>query len=85
MATTTLPTLHVPPGARLPDKGEWTNRFEVRSASSNHLYVIAQHRTKRHWGCSCPGWRTHRTCKHLSAVQLPAHETPHEVLLGGER
>ncbi|HET9566319.1 MAG TPA: hypothetical protein VFP27_17895 [Mycobacterium sp.] len=85
MATTTLPTLHVPPGARLPDNDQWTNRFEIHSASSNRVYVIAQHRTKRHWGCSCPSYRTRRYCHHLSSMQLPAHEQPHEVLLGGER
>jgi hypothetical protein len=76
-------TTYIPPeSTRLPDNGQWTNRFEVRSASSNRIYVIAQHREHRHWGCSCPAWRTRRTCKHLTSVGLPSHERPHEI---GER
>ena len=63
----------------LPDNGQWTNRFEVRSESSGRVYVVAQHKAKRHWGCSCPGWRRHRKCKHLRAVGLPTLEEPHEV------
>ena len=63
----------------LPDKGQWVNRFEVRSESSDRVYVIAQHKTGRHWGCSCPGWKRHRKCKHLTAVGLPSLEEPHEV------
>jgi uncharacterized Zn finger protein len=27
-------------------------------------------------GCSCPGWKRYRTCKHLSALGLPGHEQP---------
>jgi len=64
---------------KLPDSGQWTNRFEVRSESSDRVYIIAQHKTGRHWGCSCPGWKRHRTCKHLAAVGLPSLERPHEV------
>lgn len=70
----------LPKANRLPDHKGWINRFEVRSATSNRVYVVAQHETKRHWGCSCPAWRTRRYCKHLSAVRLPAYERPHEVL-----
>jgi hypothetical protein len=75
-------TLRVPTDDRLPDNDQWTNRFEVRSATSNRKYVIAQHRTKRHWGCSCPGWRAHRTCKHLQQLGLPAYERPMEISRG---
>ena len=82
MATTTLPVVYRPPGAVvLPDNAQWTNRFEIRSASSNRVYTIAQHKKKKHWGCSCPGWRRWRNCKHLEELALPGHETPHEVLL----
>jgi hypothetical protein len=74
--------LRTPRGSkRLLDVGEWTNRFEIRSETSNRIYVVAQHKTRRHWGCSCPGWRRHRTCKHLATLALPAHEHPHEVRL----
>ena len=62
----------------LPDEGQWINRFHVRSRSSDRLYVIAQHRIKRFWGCSCPGWRTHRKCTHLEEVGLPSFEKAFE-------
>ena len=74
--------LRPPPGSeKLPDNGEWCNRFEIRSESSDRVYVVSQHKTKRHWGCSCPGWRSRRTCKHLGTLMLPAHERPFEVKL----
>lgn len=63
----------------LPDNKVWENRFEIKSESSNRIYIIAQHKEKRHWGCSCPGWRTRRDCKHLRSVGLKPHEIPQEV------
>lgn len=75
-------TLRVPQSNRLPDNDQWENRFEIRSETSDRVYIVAQNRTKRHWACSCPGWRTRRACKHLAAMALPAHERPYEVLLG---
>ena len=63
----------------LPDNNQWTNRFEIRSESSNRIYIIAQHKLKKHWGCSCPGWRRYRKCKHLTNLGLPAHEQPYEL------
>ena len=66
---------------RLPDNGQWTNRFTVKSQSSNQLYIVAQNKGKRHWGCGCKGWIYHRTCKHLSALGLPSHERPMEVTM----
>lgn len=75
-------TLRLPKGTNtLPDWKGWTNRFEVRSETSGRVYVVSQNERHRHWGCSCPGWRTHRKCKHLTALALPAHERPHEVLV----
>lgn len=80
----TLPTLRIPAGSlALPDNGQWENRFEIKSATSNRIYIIAQNKKKRHWACSCPGWRTRRCCKHLAAVGLPGNETPHEVRING--
>lgn len=67
----------------LPDNAQWTNRFEVRSESSNRVYIVSQHIVKRHWGCSCPGWRTRRKCKHLTTVGLPILEKPHEIERAG--
>jgi hypothetical protein len=77
---TTLPTLRIPYGSRLPDNAQWTNRFEIKSGSSNRIYIIAQNKAKRFWACSCPGWRTHRTCTHLKHLALPVYERPHEVI-----
>lgn len=73
--------LHVEPSERLPDSDQWVNRFEIRSETSNRKYTVSQNRSKRHWGCSCPGWRSRRECKHLRALALPEHERPYEVLL----
>ena len=72
-------TLNVPSSSRLPDNGQWTNRFKIHSASSNRVYTIAQNKTHRHFGCSCPAWIYHRKCKHLTALGLPNHSVPVEV------
>lgn len=77
---TTLPILRIPSRSRLPDNAVWENRFEVRSETSDRIYIIAQNKAKRHWGCSCPAYRTRRHCKHLRSLALPAHEQPYEVL-----
>ena len=59
----------------LPDVGNKRFRMEVRSESSNNLYVVAWDINDRQWGCSCPGWRNarnghlNRKCKHTTAVQ----------------
>ncbi len=72
----------IPPGAlKLPDNRDWTNRFEIHSATSDRVYVVAQHKEKRHWGCSCPGWRRFRRCHHLEELGIPPNETPYEALL----
>jgi uncharacterized Zn finger protein len=52
----------------LPDNGQWTNRIQVKSESSTRLYIVAQRLSDGSWGCSCPGWKSHRNCKHLSAM-----------------
>ena len=82
MANTNLPVIRIAPGAiMLPDNGQWMNRFQVKSSSSNRLYTIAQHKDKKHWGCNCPGWLTRRKCKHLTAVGVPNGEIPFEAQL----
>ena len=81
--TKNLPMLRKPMGSiALPDNAQWENRFEIRSESSNRVYIVSQNIKKRHWGCSCPGWRRHRRCKHLTQLGLPGQEQPHEVLVG---
>jgi hypothetical protein len=74
-----LPTIHIRHDLALPDNQQWQYRFNIASESSNRLYTIAQHKTKKHWGCSCPGWKRHRHCKHLQALGIPGHEQPYEV------
>ena len=65
----------------LPDNSQYTNRFESKSASSNRVYVVAQHKTSRWWACSCPGWICRRSCKHLKALGLPVAQQPYEVTI----
>lgn len=74
-------TLKIPKADLLPDKGQWCNRFEIRSETSDRLYVVSQHKEKEHWGCSCPGWRRFRKCKHLENLGLPNYEQPYPVNL----
>jgi len=74
----TIPTLYISKEVSLPDSKDWQLRFEIRSESSDRIYIVAQHKKKRHWGCSCPAWRTRRYCKHLEALGIPTHERPYE-------
>jgi hypothetical protein len=85
MATKTAQPLviRVPQSALLPDNGQWTNRFEIRSESSDRIYRIAQNKSGRHWGCSCPAWCHRRKCKHLDALKLPAFNKPFEAKIEG--
>jgi|APGre2960657505_1045072.scaffolds.fasta_scaffold00659_7 predicted nucleic acid-binding Zn finger protein len=59
----------------LPDNKTHTHRFEIKSSSSDRLYVVAKSRSNGDWACSCPGWiharNGVRNCKHLKAI-LPA-------------
>jgi hypothetical protein len=74
-----LPAIYVPKNMMLEDSNTWQLRFQVQSETSDNLYTISQHKIKKHWGCSCPGWKRYRKCKHLAAVGLPANEIPYEV------
>ena len=75
-------TIYLPSNARkIADKPGWQNSIGIPSSSSNALYVIAQRKTSKGWGCSCRGWIRWRTCKHLEALRLPAGEKPYEVQL----
>ncbi len=65
--------------SHLPDGKLWENRFEIRSETSDRVYVISQNKSKRHWGCSCPSYRVRRYCKHLKTLGLPCLERPHEI------
>lgn len=59
-------TVKKPSGSvALPDNDQWTNRFEIKSESSNRIYIVAQNKSTGKWGCSCPGYLSKRKCKHL--------------------
>lgn len=49
----------------LPDNALWQNRFEIRSETSNRVYIVSQNKKSLNWACSCPGYVRHRVCKHL--------------------
>lgn len=66
---------------KLPDNAQYTNRFEIRSSSSNRIYVIAQSKSGRWWACSCPGWIRHKDCKHLRALGLAGNYAPQEIMM----
>jgi hypothetical protein len=71
-------TLRIPTEIALPDNDQWQHRFEIKSESSDRIYVVSQNKKRRHWACSCPGYKRHRTCKHLQAIGLPTNERPYE-------
>jgi hypothetical protein len=71
--------LWIPEDKKLPDNAAYTNRFHVKSQSSNSLYVVAQSKSGRWWSCSCPGWIRWKKCKHLAAMALPAYQKPMEI------
>jgi len=70
----------------LPDNSQYTNRLEIKSESSNRIYIVAQRISDKEWTCSCPGWirarngHLNRTCKHLKAIQ-PLLEKAKELKL----
>ncbi len=72
--------LHAARGTRLPDNDQ-CNRFEIKSSSSNRVYIVAQHKKNRYWGCSCPGWKSHKHCHHLREMHIPADMKPFEAIL----
>ena len=76
-----LPEIYIRKEVALPDNNLWQNRFEIHSETSDRIYVIAQHKHLKHWGCSCMSWRRYRKCKHLSSVGVPNYEKPFEVIV----
>jgi hypothetical protein len=66
-----LETLSRMGATALPETEGYSNRFQIASASSSRLYVVAQRKTSGAWGCSCPGAIHHgHRCKHLKALGL---------------
>ena len=78
MSNSTLPAIQISVNKNtiLPDNAQWKNRFEIHSESSNRVYIVSQNIVKGYMGCSCPGWRRYRNCKHLTALGLPGYENP---------
>jgi len=75
--------LHRPAGSLLlPDNSQYTNRFEIKSGTSDAIYTVAQSKSGRWWACSCLGWIRHKHCKHLDALGLPGKHRPFEAALG---
>lgn len=80
--TQSLPVIYIPGDAlTLPDNDQWQLRFEIHSETSERVYIIAQHKEKKHWACSCPGWKRFRHCKHLSSIGVHNYEKPFEVIV----
>lgn len=57
----------------LPDNSQYTNRFEIKSESSNRIYIVAQRISDGEITCSCPGWIRSRngvrSCKHVNTIK----------------
>jgi hypothetical protein len=71
-------------GSRLePDNEVWTNRFWIDSTSSDRKYLVAQRKTDGVWGCSCPGWRHRRWCKHITELHGKLRGIGYDVTLEG--
>ena len=79
-----LPTIYINRELILPDNDQWQFRFEVKSESSDRVYIISQNKKRKHWGCSCMGYRRFRKCKHLESIGLPTHERPYEAKIVGK-
>lgn len=74
--------IHRPPGSIvLPDNKTYTNRFEIKSASSDAVYIIAHSKTGRWWSCGCFGFIRWGHCRHLDALGLPGKRKPFEAVL----
>lgn len=59
---------------------QWGTRIEIKSESSSRVYVVAekldQGRPTGTYGCSCPGWKSRRNCKHLAGMRLASCAAP---------
>jgi len=44
-----LPTIRVAEEMILPDNDQWQFRFEIKSETSNRVYVVSQNKKGRFW------------------------------------
>ena len=71
-------TIYINREIALPDNDQWQHRFEIKSETSDRIYIVSQNKKKRHWACSCMAYKRYRYCKHLQQIGLPVKETPFE-------
>ena len=62
------------------DNEVWVQRHEIVDAETAAVYLIAQHRKKRHWACSCSDYQKKLRCKHLTSLKLPVGKIPYEII-----
>lgn len=63
---------------KVEDSGQWENAIEITGSTGN-IYKVSQHKKGRYWGCSCPGWKSRKKCKHLEKMGLPGDFMPFEL------
>lgn len=68
--------------------GAWGTRIEIKSSSSSRVYIVSEKLISGcptgTWGCSCPGWKSRRNCKHLKTMNLVSCEAPLIPVARGE-
>src|SRR6266704_84365 len=50
---------------------QWDSRQEIKSETSDRVYTVSRRISTGMYECSCPGWKSRRTCKHLKSMNLP--------------
>ncbi len=50
---------------------QWDDRREIKSETSGRIYTVSRRISTGMYECSCPGWKSRRTCKHLRTMGLP--------------
>jgi len=75
--------VNIPHDRRLPDTKTHINRFQIKSSSSDSLYIVAQSRSGLWWSCGCRGFIGHggKQCTHLRSLGLPGNHVPFEATL----
>ena len=54
----------------LPDNATHTCRFEIRSETSDRLYIVSKSKRTGKLECSCPDWVFRkRACKHIREMR----------------
>jgi hypothetical protein len=73
----------------LDDNEQWANRMQIRSETSNRLYVVAQNKRTGVWACNCPGHKRARNgirkCKHITSMAGFLAQVEKPAVQGGTR